>query len=223
MKALLVSDVESRALWDYYRPERVEGVDVIISCGDLKREYLEFLVTMTNRPVLYVPGNHDKGYASDPPGGCENLDDAVYVFHGVRFLGLGGCKKYNTESPYQYTEKQMEKRIRRLRRQIKKAGGVDVVVTHASPKGWGDKEDIAHRGFECFLDLMDRYRPAYFLHGHVHMNYDPDVPRIMERGDTRIVNAFERFVLDIPEPAAGPCREGYIRPRRDDARRSIWE
>ena len=83
MKALLVSDAESRALWDYYRPERVEGVDVIISCGDLKKEYLEFLVTMTSKPVLYVPGNHDAGYVSDPPGGCESLDDAVYVFRGV--------------------------------------------------------------------------------------------------------------------------------------------
>ncbi len=215
MKALLVSDVECRALWDYYRPERVEGVDVIISCGDLKREYLEFLVTMTGRPVLYVPGNHDAGYADAPPEGCENLDDTVYVFHGVRFLGLGGCKKYNTESPYQYTEREMEKRIKRLGRQIKKAGGVDVVVTHAAPKGCGDKEDIAHRGFECFLDLMDRQQPAYFLHGHVHMNYDPGVPRIMEHGQTKIVNAFERFILEIPEPPSGPCREGYIVRKKD--------
>ena len=52
MKILAVSDVECPALWDYYRPERVAGVDLIISCGDLKREYLEFLVTMTNKPVL---------------------------------------------------------------------------------------------------------------------------------------------------------------------------
>ncbi len=221
MKALLVSDVESRALWDYYRPERTEGVDVIISCGDLKKEYLEFLVTMTNKPVLFVPGNHDAGYASDPPGGCENLDDAVFVFRGVRFLGLGGCKQYNSESPYQYTEAQMARRIRRLRRQIRKAGGVDVVVTHAAPKGCGDKEDIAHRGFECFLDLMDRHHPAYFLHGHVHMNYDPGVPRIMEHGDTRIVNAYERFILEIPEPAAAPMREGYV-SRRQKKEREDW-
>jgi len=52
MKMLFISDVESPALWDYYRPERVEGVDVIISCGDLRREYLEFLVTMTGKPLL---------------------------------------------------------------------------------------------------------------------------------------------------------------------------
>ena len=222
MKALLVSDVESRALWDFYRPERVDGVDVIISCGDLKKEYLEFLVTMTNKPVLYVPGNHDARYASDPPGGCENLDDAVYVFRGVRFLGLGGCKKYNSESPYQFTEEEMARRIRHVRRQIRKAGGVDVVVTHAAPTGCGDKADIAHRGFDCFLDLMDRWRPAYFLHGHVHMNYDPNVPRIMEYADTRIVNAFERFILDIPEPAAPSAREGYV-SRRRVRERYAWE
>ena len=53
MKALLISDVESPALWDYYRPERLQGAEVIISCGDLKREYLEFLVTMSGKPVFY--------------------------------------------------------------------------------------------------------------------------------------------------------------------------
>ena len=113
MKILAVSDVECPALWDYYRPDRVAGVDLIISCGDLKREYLEFLVTMTNRPVLYVPGNHDKGYVKAPPEGCENIDGIVYEYRGVRFLGLGGCKYYN-DTIYQYTEEQMARRIRRL-------------------------------------------------------------------------------------------------------------
>ena len=115
MKILAISDVECPALWDYFRPERVAGVDLIVSCGDLKREYLEFLVTMANRPVLYVPGNHDKAYVKAPPEGCENIDGMVYQYRGVRFLGLGGCKFYN-DPVYQYTEKQMEKRIRALRR-----------------------------------------------------------------------------------------------------------
>ena len=62
MKILLVSDVECPALWDHFRPDRVEGVELIISCGDLKHEYLEFLVTMINKPLLYVPGNHRAGW-----------------------------------------------------------------------------------------------------------------------------------------------------------------
>ena len=121
MKALLISDVECPALWDYFRPERLRGADLIISCGDLKREYLEFLVTMSGKPVFYVPGNHDGGYVKNPPEGCECLDDKVICYRGVRFLGFGGCKRYNLET-YQYTEKEMTRRIRRAGRQIRKNG-----------------------------------------------------------------------------------------------------
>ena len=212
MRALLISDVESKALWDYYTPERMAGVDVIISCGDLKRQYLEFLVTLSNRPLLYVPGNHDSIYQDQPPEGCENIDDAVYVFHGIRFLGLGGSQRYNTESPYQYTEEEMERRIRRLRREIRKAGGIDVVVTHAAPTGLGDQNDFAHRGFDCFRDLMTEYNPRYFLHGHVHMNYGR-VPRQMAFGQTQVINAYDRYLLDLPEGQAS-LKEGFIRRKR---------
>ncbi len=196
MKVLAVSDTECAALWDYYRPERVEGVDLIISCGDLKREYLEFLVTMTNKPVLYVPGNHDKGYVTHPPEGCENIDGIVFTYRGVRFAGLGGCKQYNSPT-YQYTEQQMRRRIRQMRRPLRKSRGVDVIVTHAAPTGCGDRQDLAHQGFDCFLDMMDRYQPRYWLHGHVHMNYDSDIPRRMTRGGTEIINAYERYIIEV--------------------------
>ena len=67
MRILAIADVESKALWDYYEPERVKGLDLIISCGDLAPEYLEFLVTMANCPLLYVHGNHDNRYINNPP------------------------------------------------------------------------------------------------------------------------------------------------------------
>ena len=145
-----------------------------------------------------MPGNHDKGYVTAPPEGCENIDGIVYEYRGVRFLGLGGCKLYN-DPVYQYTEDQMARRIRRVRKQLRKSGGVDVIVTHAAPTGCGDRHDPAHRGFDCFLDLMDKYRPQYFVHGHVHMIYDSDVPRRMTYGQTEVINAYERYVLDVDE------------------------
>ena len=77
MKILLIADEEDRGLWDYYRPEKLRGYDLIISAGDLKGEYLSFLVTMANRPLLYVPGNHDGRYARRPPEGCENIDGSL--------------------------------------------------------------------------------------------------------------------------------------------------
>ena len=59
------------------------------------------------------------------------------------------------------------------------------------------RADPAHQGFDCFLDLMDRYRPPLWLHGHVHMNYDSDIPRRMTRGSTEIINAYERYIFEI--------------------------
>ena len=93
----------------------------------------------------------------------------------------------------------MARRIRKLRFQLWRAGGVDIVLTHSPAKGYGDGEDYAHRGFECLLPLVDRYRPRYLVHGHVHMNYGADMPRVHQRGATTIINAYERYVLEIPD------------------------
>lgn len=196
MKLLLVSDRECPYLWDYYQPGRLKEYDLIISCGDLKSSYLSFLVTMGRAPVLYVHGNHDIHYAQRPPEGCDCIEDRIYTYKGLRILGLGGCPKYNT-GKHQYTERQMEQRIRKLWWQLRKSGGVDIVVTHAPPAGYGDGSDYAHRGWECILPLLDKYKPKYLVHGHVHPNYGEGHPTMLQYGDTTIINAYERYVLDI--------------------------
>ena len=121
MRLLLISDEEDRYLWDFYRPGCLDGFDIILSAGDLKAEYLSFLVTLSNLPLLYVHGNHDVRYDQAPPEGCECIDDRLVTVKGLRILGLGGCMDYNG-GKYQYTEKQMQRRIRRVTRQIRRAG-----------------------------------------------------------------------------------------------------
>ena len=91
MKILLISDEESSYLWDHYQPGRLDGIDLIISCGDLSPEYLSFLVTMGRAPVLYVHGNHDGRYTKRPPEGCKSIEDTIVNINGLRILGLGGC------------------------------------------------------------------------------------------------------------------------------------
>lgn len=198
MKILALSDEECPALYDYYVPGRLAEYDLIISCGDLNAKYLSFIVTMARVPVFYVHGNHDAGYERTPPEGCDCIEDRLVVYKGVRILGLGGCKKYR-DSPHQYTEKEMKKRIRKLRRQLRRHGGVDIVVTHAPPAGVGDGEDIAHQGFEALVELMEQYHPKYLLHGHMHLNYGRDQTRVREYGDTRVINVCQRYVLETPD------------------------
>lgn len=200
MKVLLVSDKESAYLWDYYQPGRLKDFDLMISCGDLKSNYLSFLVTMGRAPLLYVHGNHDQAYERHPPEGCDCIEDKLVTVGGLRILGLGGSPLYSGGS-HQYTERQMARRIRRLRFQLFRAKGVDIVVTHSPAKGYGDGEDYAHRGFQCLLPLIDKYQPKYLVHGHVHINYGVDRPRVLQHGQTTIINAYERYVLDIPDAA----------------------
>ena len=95
MKILVLSDEPDKKLWDYLDRRRLEGIDLILSCGDLKASYLSFLVTMGRSPLLYVHGNHDGSYRQRPPEGCDCIEDRVYVYKGLRILGLGGCAQYN--------------------------------------------------------------------------------------------------------------------------------
>ena len=200
MRILAVSDEECPALWDYYVPGRLKEYDLIISCGDLNSSYLSFLVTMARAPLLYVHGNHDTGYETAPPEGCDCIDGRLVNYNGLRVLGLGGCRRYHP-GEHQYTERQMRRRIARLKWEIYKAGGVDIVVTHAPPRGFGDSEDLPHQGFASFLEFIDAYQPQYLLHGHVHMSYDRSIQRQLHRGTTTVVNCCSRFALDITPDA----------------------
>lgn len=198
MKILLVADKESPYYWDYYQPDRLADIDLIISCGDLNSQYLSFLVTMGRARVLYVHGNHDRGYEKHPPEGCDCIEDQLLTVNGLRILGLGGCPVYSG-GPHQYTERAMARRIGKLRFKLWRAGGVDMIVTHSPAKGYGDGQDYAHRGFECFLPLLDKYQPQYLVHGHVHLNYGAKMPRTLSRGNTTIINAYERYILELPD------------------------
>lgn len=198
MKILFLSDEECPALWDYYVPGRLADYQLIISCGDLKASYLSFLVTMARCPVLYVHGNHDTRYGSNPPEGCDCIDGHVVQYNGVRIMGLGGCLKYHP-GEHQYTDRQMRGRILKMRWPIRKAGGVDILVTHAPAEGLGDSEDVAHWGFPALRAFLDKYRPSYHVHGHVHMTYGQGIPRLQTYNETTIINAYERYTLELPD------------------------
>lgn len=196
MKILVLADQSSKALWDYYEKERLEGVDLIISCGDLPASYLSFLVTMVPVPLYYVPGNHDDIYEQKPPEGCECIDGRVVNYRGVRIAGLGGSMRYTKSGVNMYTERNMRHRVLKLAPKILFKGGVDLLVTHAPAYGHNDGTDLPHRGFRCFHWLIRWFKPRYFVHGHMHLNYGR-IPRNSTLGDTQVVNAYERYIIEL--------------------------
>lgn len=187
MDILVISDEESASYWDYFQPEKVQGLDLILSCGDLDPDYLSFLVTMANCPLLYVHGNHDARYKVHAPEGCTCIEDKIYVHRGIRILGLGGACRYS-DGPFQYTQGQMERRVRKMKWKIWRQGGFDILLAHAPAYGVDDADDRAHAGFRAFTRLMDAYQPKYFLHGHIHLRYGQEHVRRMEYGRTTIIN-----------------------------------
>ena len=199
MKIMAMSDIESDYIWEHYTPEKLKGIDLIISCGDLNPRYLSFVETFSNVPLLYVHGNHDEKYASIQPEGCFCIEDDIYVHEGVRILGLGGSMRYRPGA-HQYTEKEMQRRIRKLWFKLKRYGGFDILVTHAPMQGFHDGDDLCHQGFAAFRGLLEQYQPKYFLHGHMHMNYGKRTPRISRSGETVVINTYRTFTFEYDDP-----------------------
>ena len=200
MRILLLADEPDVRLWDHLDRSLLEDIDLVISCGDLPADSLSFITCFTRAPILYVHGNHDTRYEKKPPEGCICIEDTIYNFRGLRIMGLGGSMRYKPGA-HQYTDREMSRRIRKLRLKLWLGGGVDMVVTHAPMRGVGDAEDPAHRGFESFRALVEKYRPAYFIHGHVHKSYNFRFRREQKVSDTTIINAWTSYIIEVDEPA----------------------
>ena len=195
MKILAFADKESKYLWDFFEKEKLEDIDLILSSGDLNPRYLSFLATFTSAPVLYVHGNHDDKYERIPPEGCICIEDQIYEHEGVRILGLGGSMRYRP-GVNQYTEKEMVKRVKKLRFKLFRKKGFDILLTHSPAKSLGDSEDLTHTGFDNFVTLLDKYQPKYMIHGHVHLNYGQNIERVRTYGETTLINAYEKYMFD---------------------------
>lgn len=195
MRILAVSDIESKSLYDFFSPDKVEGVELIIGCGDLREEYLEFLVTMINVPLLYIHGNHDDHFKREPEG-CVCIDDKFYEYKGIRFVGLGGSFRYR-DGKYMYTEGEMKRRIFKLMPKLLFHKGFDVLVTHCPARHLNDFDTITHRGFDCFNRLLEKYKPKLFMHGHIHRNYGARIPQKSDHNDTLVINASDYCIFDI--------------------------
>lgn len=196
MKIMVIADYEEPGLWDYFHQRKTEGTDLIISCGDLKPEYLEFLTTMVNCPLVYVRGNHDERYDRKVPEGCIPIDDRMYEIEGIKIFGLGGSYGFR-DSNVMFTEKQMRMRILKAKLKLKLRDRIDIFVTHAPAKGYGDLEDYTHQGFDCFNDLLYQYKPKYMVHGHVHKEYGDFKREIDHPSGTKIINGYGHVFIEL--------------------------
>ncbi|MGH3156332.1 MAG: metallophosphoesterase family protein [Streptosporangiaceae bacterium] len=229
---LAVADEVDEGLYANLGP--VRAADVVVACGDLPFSYLGYLMNGLDVPLVFVPGNHDpdlSGYrrsragltlragmpARAPwPDGAINADGAIVEVAGLRFAGLGGCRRYS-EGPNQYSDWQLARRAHALRRRARWRGQrVDVLLTHAPPKGVGDGADPPHLGFSALHGLVRALQPTVLLHGHVLL-VDAEAPD-RRLGGTAVRNVIGRHLLDIEPGAAQAGGGGAGRPGLDLSR-----
>lgn len=202
MKILAIADIVVPELSERFDGRQFGDVELVLSCGDLPPEYLSAIRNRLDTPLYYVRGNHDIRYRNSPPIGCLDIHRRRVTFKGLRILGLEGARWYNG-GPVQYRDYQMRRIIWRMLPGLWFKGGVDIVVTHAPPRHINDREDRCHRGFDSYVNLIRRFKPRYFVHGHIHDHFTDASQRLTMVGGTKVINTFGYHILEIENGPMG--------------------
>ena len=199
MKLLGLSDQTNPFVHSSEIADKFADIDLIVGCGDLPADYLEYIVSMLDVPLVYVPGNHDPDDI-DIPGGL-NIDGRMVQVKGLHIIGMGGSRRYKDEGIHQYNENQMKIRMYSLfpklfyHRMVSKVR-IDLFVTHSPPYGIHDAKDVAHTGFTVFRDIIGYSRARMMLHGHSHATRNLEITESSFQGCT-ILNVYPYRVVEL--------------------------
>lgn len=211
MKILAVSDIEDKALEELIQSssEKLKIIDFIVSCGDLQRKYLEYVVDGVGKPLFFVSGNHFvsqfyeeylkspkntkklyKGKGAKLRFGGIDMHARVETYGNYIIAGFGGSMRYNPGN-FQFNEHEMAKIVKKSIKKIRNRRFKDfisfkrkkeiIIISHAPVEGVHDKDDVCHKGFKCFRDLIDKVKPIVWMHGHIH-------PEGQEKHQQSVVN-----------------------------------
>jgi uncharacterized protein len=224
MKLLIISDTIVESLHSAKILERAAGVNMVICCGDLPDDYIEFVVSMLNVPVFYVRGNHSDIRYDDHenllgPSGAIDLHRRVLKVGGLLLAGVEGSHRYRV-GRFQYSQANMWVHVFRLLpgllwNRLRYGRFLDIFISHAPPAGIHDDDDVPHHGIHAFRWLIDTFKPRFHLHGHVHV-YRRDVQTITLSGKTQVINTYGYRLLEIEgDNFNGTTAQGdwpYVKP-----------
>jgi predicted phosphodiesterase len=169
MRALVIADrgpgIDFRNIIDE------NGIDLVITLGDLERHDLLGLVGIKDIPKIGVYGNHCSGNYM-PELGILNLHMATWDFHGVKFGGFQGCVRYK-ENPdaIMYTQGEATAMLTQFPQ-------VDIFICHCPPRGVNDEDELSHQGFDGLRQYVLQMRPKVLLHGHTYPTEDTMVRKL---------------------------------------------
>lgn len=199
MKVLSLSDKVVSFIYSPQVRSRFRDIDIIIGCGDLSYYYLEYVLSVLDKPLFYVHGNHDKvveyngnTMRTGPHGGI-NLHRNAINYQGLLLAGVEGSLRYRP-GKFQSTQAEMWGHIFSLiptlfYNRAKYGRYLDIFVSHAPPQDIHDGDDLPHQGIKAFRWILKVFRPAYHFHGHVHI-YHPDTIASTQFKRTQIINTY---------------------------------
>lgn len=206
MKILAVSDQVLERMYTLSSSGHFQDVELILGCGDIPYEYLEYLVTVLNVQMLYVPGNHDPKYdltkkEAHAEGGI-NLDLKIVRHNKFLIGGFGGSIRYRPDGINQYTQSDAYTRAfrllpRLLLNHVQYGRALDILISHSPPFGIHADADPPHQGLKALNWLIRIARPRYLFHGHRHVykrNLENTETTI---GLTRIINVYPYKAMEV--------------------------
>jgi hypothetical protein len=153
--------------------------DVFVHAGDMLRvgtlgeltDVAAWIRGLPHRHKVIVAGNHDGCFASAPGPALAQLAGAIYLqdaevrIDSLRFWG----------SPWQPAYHDWAFNLPRGAALAEKwsliPDGVDVLVTHGPPRGFGDRGPSEGRaGCDDLLERVREVRPTLHLFGHIHQD-----------------------------------------------------
>ena len=192
--------------------------DLVLAAGDLPWDYLEWIASSVDVPMVFVPGNHDPeikptrggrfGDYLEPGALCEaprphgviNADQDVVAGRGTAHRRPRRLRALQRGPAPVHPASVRRSRPPAACARRAPAGPVDVLLTHAPPLGLGDADDAPHVGIEALHGVIAKLEPTWHLHGHIHP-YGQTMPD-RQVGPTTIRNVIPWKVFDVTPRAS---------------------
>lgn len=161
----------------YHQKLRVPEGDVLIHAGDLTQrgtlpqlaQVADWLRSLPHRHKLVIAGNHDFAFERTPVEaralfhGLTYLQDELVTLEGLRFWGTPWQPWFHSWAFNLHRGPSIEAKWQLI------PAGIDVLITHGPPRGFGDKVYNGERvGCEDLTRHLDRIKPRENLFGHIH-------------------------------------------------------
>lgn len=184
MKIALISDTHGQ-----HQECEITKCDMLIHCGDVSKrgkmdqiiDFLGWFVKQPAKHLVFVAGNHDFLFETDPSltksiltdFGFNELDTDRYYLQDS-MITIEGLKIYG--SPWQPNFCNWAFNLPRGEALARKWAmipeNLDILITHGPPKGLGDRVETGEEvGCGDLLERIKVIHPTYSCFGHIHEAY----------------------------------------------------